>query len=137
MRLSALVTTERLALSSGDTTRLLRLRRSSGSARRSRVDAQREKLIGQLGDPEATERVLARYSKGAQANRAASAKTPTTARKAATSASPRGRPATTTAKPAGGKRTSSNLGDEVLALANGRTQQEITAACTRCNSRMG
>jgi len=31
--------------------------------------------------------------------------------------------------PAGGKRFSSTLGDRVLALANGKTQQEITAAC--------
>jgi hypothetical protein len=30
---------------------------------------------------------------------------------------------------AGGKRTSSPLGDQVLALANGKTQQEIAAAC--------
>jgi hypothetical protein len=30
-----------------------------------RVDAQREKLTSQLGELEATERVLARYSKGA------------------------------------------------------------------------
>jgi hypothetical protein len=29
-----------------------------------RVDAQREKLTGQLGELEATERVIARYSKG-------------------------------------------------------------------------
>jgi hypothetical protein len=29
-----------------------------------RVDAQREKLVGQLGELEATEPVLARYSKG-------------------------------------------------------------------------
>jgi hypothetical protein len=32
-------------------------------------------------------------------------------------------------KTAGGKRTSSTLGEQVLALANGKTQQEITAAC--------
>jgi hypothetical protein len=38
-------------------------------------------------------------------------------------------PSTTTAKPAGGKRGSSNLSDRVLALATGKTQQEITAAC--------
>jgi hypothetical protein len=31
--------------------------------------------------------------------------------------------------PAGGERSSSTLGDRVLALANGKTQQEITAAC--------
>ena len=32
-----------------------------------RVDAQREKLTGQLGELEAAERVLARYSKGTPA----------------------------------------------------------------------
>jgi hypothetical protein len=31
--------------------------------------------------------------------------------------------------PAGGKRSSSSLGDQVLALAAGKTQQEIAAAC--------
>src|ERR1700719_602145 len=35
----------------------------------------------------------------------------------------------TTAIPAGGRRGSSNLSDQVLALATGKTQQEITAAC--------
>src|ERR1700737_3803662 len=37
-----------------------------------RVDAQREKLAGQLGELEATERVLARYSKGVRARKTAS-----------------------------------------------------------------
>jgi len=41
----------------------------------------------------------------------------------------RGSPPTTTAKAAGAKRGSSNLGDQVLALATGKTQQEIAAAC--------
>ena len=36
-----------------------------------RVDAQREKLTSQLSELEATERVLARYSKGTRAGRAA------------------------------------------------------------------
>ena len=94
-----------------------------------RVDAQREKLTSQLGELEATERVLARYSKGTQAKKTASAKTPTTATKAAAPARRRGRPRTTTAKPAGGKRSSPNLSDQVLALATGKTQQEIAAAC--------
>jgi hypothetical protein len=89
------------------------------------VDAQREKLTGQLGELEATERVLARYSKGTQAKRAPSTKKPTMATKAADAARPR----TTTAKPAGDKLSSLTLGDQVLALANGKTQQEITAAC--------
>ncbi len=43
-----------------------------------RVDAQREKLAGQLGELEATERVLARYSKGVRARKTASARTPIT-----------------------------------------------------------
>jgi hypothetical protein len=93
-----------------------------------RVEAQHEKLSGQLGELEATERVLARYSKGTQAKRTP-AQTQTAATKAASAARPRGRGRTTTAKPAGGKRTSSTLGEQVLALANGKTQQEIAAAC--------
>jgi hypothetical protein len=92
-----------------------------------RVDAQREKLTGQLGELEAAERVLARYSKGTPAGRTASAKTPTTTKAAA---APRPRlPRTRAEEPAGGKRTSSTLSDQVLALANGKTQQEIAAAC--------
>jgi hypothetical protein len=48
-----------------------------------RVNAQRETLTGQLSELEATERVLARYSKGTRAKKTASAKAPTTATKAA------------------------------------------------------
>ena len=40
-----------------------------------RVDAQREKLTGQLGELDATERVLARYSKGRHSKESASAAT--------------------------------------------------------------
>ena len=47
------------------------------------VNAQREKLTGQLGELEAAERVLARYSKDAPARKTASAKTPIPATKAA------------------------------------------------------
>ena len=94
-----------------------------------RVNAQRETLTGQLSELEATERVLARYSKGTRAKKTASAKAPTTATKAAAPARLRGRRRTTTAIPAGGGRGSSNLSDQVLALATGKTQQEITAAC--------
>ena len=88
-----------------------------------RVDMQREKLASQLGELEATERVLARYSKGTQLRQSASARTPATATKAAAPARGRARPPTTTARAAGGKRNSSNLGDQVLALATGKTQQ--------------
>jgi hypothetical protein len=94
-----------------------------------RIDAQREKLTGQLSELEATERVLARYSKGTQAKRTPVARTSTRVSKAANAAQPRGRRRTTTAKPAGGKRSSPSLGDRVLALATGKTQQEIAAAC--------
>jgi len=94
-----------------------------------RIDAQREKLSGQLSELEATERVLARYSTGTQAKKMATVKKPTTAMKAAAPARPRGRRRTTTAKPAGGKRTPPTLNDRVLVLATGKTQQEITAAC--------
>jgi hypothetical protein len=94
-----------------------------------RVDEQREKLTGQLAELEATERVLARYSKGRPTKRAPLAKTPPAATKAAApTRSPR-RSRTTAAKPADGKRGSSNLGDQVLALATGKTQPEIAAAC--------
>ena len=94
-----------------------------------RVDAEREKLTGQLHELEATERVLARYGRGTQAKRTTSAKPPTTTTKAAAPARPRGRPRTATTTPVGGKLTPLTLSDQVLALATGKTQQEITAAC--------
>jgi len=93
-----------------------------------RVDAQRERLTSQLSELEATERVLARYSKGTPARRTASART--TATQAAAPTRQRGRRRTTTAKPTAGERTSPSLGDQILALATGKTQQEIAAACT-------
>jgi hypothetical protein len=95
-----------------------------------RIDAQREKLASQLGELEATERVLARYSKSPRTRRTAAAGTPATAMNAATApARRRGRQSATAAKRSAGRRTSPTLGDQVLALANGRTQQEIAAAC--------
>ena len=93
-----------------------------------RVDAQREKLASELVELEATERVLARYSKGSGARKTASARTPMTATNAA-AARASGGPRSTTTKPAGGKRSSPSLTDQVLALATGKTQQEIAAAC--------
>ena len=94
-----------------------------------RLDGQREKLTNQLGELDATERVLARYSKGRPARKTVAAKTPTTATKAAAPARARGRSHTATARAAEGKRSSASLSDHVLALATGRTQQEIAAAC--------
>jgi hypothetical protein len=94
-----------------------------------RVDAQRDKLSSQLNELEATERMLARYSKGTQTRKTLSGKTPTMATQAAASARPSAHRRTTAAKPAGGRRSSPRLNDQVLALATGKTQQEITAAC--------
>src|SRR5436190_1529084 len=94
-----------------------------------RVDARCEKLTGQLGELEAAERVLARYSKGTGSRKTASTNTPTTSTKAAAPARSRERPRTRAAKPPSSKRSSLRLGVQVLALATGKTQQEITAAC--------
>src|SRR5215469_7617406 len=94
-----------------------------------RVDAQREKLAGQLSELEVTERVLARYNKGTQAKRTVSGKASTTAMKAAAPAKLIRRRRTTVAKSAGEDRSSPSLGDQILALANGKTQHEIAAAC--------
>jgi len=87
-----------------------------------RVDAQREKLAGELAELEATERVLARYSKGSGMRRT----TLTGARSAAASARAGGR---ITGKRPASARSSSSLSDQVLALATGKTQREIAAAC--------
>jgi hypothetical protein len=96
------------------------------------IDAEREKLASQLAELETTERVLARYSKTTRATKTGSATKPP-AKSAAKSAAPAqssGRQRTTTpAGSAGARRSSPTLGDRVLALATGKTQQEITAAC--------
>src|ERR1700687_2088751 len=84
-----------------------------------RVDAQREKLAGQLGELEATERVLARYSKGVRARKTASARTPITPIDAAAPARSGGRPRTTAAKPAGDRRSSPSLSDHVASPRRG------------------
>ena len=62
-----------------------------------RADAQRVKLTSQLTELEATERVLARYSKGSQVRKTTSARRPTTEKKVAAPA--RRHEPTTTLKP--------------------------------------
>ena len=94
-----------------------------------RVDAQREKLTSQLSELEATERVLVRYSSGTRATRTAAARAPSTTKKRAATSRSRGRQPSATTKPSGGRRGAPTLGDQVLALASGKTQQEIAAAC--------
>ena len=93
-----------------------------------RVDKQRDKLTSELTELEATERVLARYSKRTQ-RETRSGKSPTTATQAAAPARQSTPRRTTIAKPAGVRRSSPTLNDQVLALAIGKTQSEITAAC--------
>jgi hypothetical protein len=94
-----------------------------------RVDAQREKLAGQLAELEATERVLARYSKGPGVRRTAAARTSTSPRNPAAPAGAGGTRRGTTTRPPGSQRSSPNLSDQVLALATGKTQPEIAGAC--------
>ena len=94
-----------------------------------RVDAQGEKLARQLSELEAAERVLTRYNKGRPAKKASLIIRPTAATNRATPALSRGRPRTATAKTAVGKSRPRSLADQVLALATGKTQQEIAAAC--------
>jgi hypothetical protein len=91
------------------------------------IDAEREKLAGQLADLETTERVLARYGKAARAPKQGAAATPRA--KTAAPTPPAGQKRATAAKSAGKGRRSPTLGDRVLALATGKTQQEITTAC--------
>jgi hypothetical protein len=87
-----------------------------------RVDAQREKLAGELSELEAAERVLARCGTGPRARTTASAHTSTAATNQPASARSGRRQRTPAARPAGGQRTSPSLNDQVLALATGKTQ---------------
>src|SRR5689334_16418440 len=79
-----------------------------------RLDAQREKLVSQLSELEATERVLARYSTATRARKTSSAKMPATGAKAASPARLRQRRRSATAKSAGGSRNSQSLNDQVI-----------------------
>ena len=94
-----------------------------------RIDAQREKLSGQLSELEAAERVLARYGTDTQAKRTTSRETPTRAAQGVAQAQSGRRRRTRAAKSARIDRGSPSLGDQILALATGKTQQEIAAAC--------
>src|SRR5262249_20225901 len=89
--------------------------------------ARRTRDRFQEGALEATERVLARYSKSTPAKGTGTAKAPKISMEAPTRR--RGRRRTSTTKPVIGKRTSPSLGEQILALATGKTQQEIIAAC--------
>jgi hypothetical protein len=98
------------------------------SERLARLDTERATVATQLTDLETAERVLTRVSKTPPSRRptsaaAAEAKAPTASRG-------RGRPPkAATGKSAGREPSAPSLGERVLALATGRTRQELYLAC--------
>jgi len=98
------------------------------SERLARLYTDRAAAATRLTDLETAERVLTRVSKTSPARRptsaaAAEAKAPTASRG-------RGRPPRATASKSAGRTPSApSLGERILALATGRTQQELYLAC--------
>ena len=98
------------------------------SERLARLDAERAKIATQLIDLETAERVVARVSKTPPARRSTSA----AAAEAKASAATRGRgrpPKAATIKSARREPGAPSLGERVLALATGKTRQELYMAC--------
>ena len=99
------------------------------SERLARRDADRETIATQLTDLETAERVLMRVSKTTPARRPRSA---SAAEMASVAKRDRGRPPrAASSKSAARERgtRSPSLGERVLALATGKTRQELYAAC--------
>ena len=99
------------------------------SERLARLDADREKIATQLTDLETAERVLTRVGKTSPGRRPRSA---STAEKPAIAPRGRGRPPRAAESKSAGRKPSaqsSGLGERVLALATGKTRQELYAAC--------
>jgi hypothetical protein len=94
-----------------------------------RLDADREKIAAQLTDLETAERVLTRVGKTPSARRPRSGLA--AAAKVSNATRGRRRPRAATNKSAGGEPSprSSGLSERVLALATGKTRQELYAAC--------
>jgi hypothetical protein len=98
------------------------------SERLARLDADRAQIATQLIDLETAERVMARVSKTPRAKRSTSAAAAEA--KASTASRRRGRsPKTPTLNSAGRKPSAPSLGERVLALATGKTRQELYLAC--------
>jgi hypothetical protein len=96
--------------------------------RLARLDTDRATVATQLTDLETAERVLTRVSKMPPARKPTSAAAAEA--KAATATRGRGRPPTAaTSKSAGREPNAPSLGERILALATGRTQQELYLAC--------
>ena len=99
------------------------------SERLARLDTDRAAVATRLTDLETAERVLTRVSKTRPARRTTSA---TAEAKAPTASRVRGRPPrAVTSKSAARKPGAPSLGERVLALATGRTRQELYLACPR------
>ena len=95
-----------------------------------RLDTERASVAARLTDLETAERVLTRVSKTPAGSRRASAAA--AAARAPTASRGRGRPPKATAsKSAGRKPGTPSLGERILALATGRTRQELYLACPK------
>jgi hypothetical protein len=100
------------------------------SERLARLDTERATVATRLTDLETAERVLTRVSKTPAGRRPASAAAAATM--APTKSRGRGRPPkAVTSKSAGRKPGTTSLGDRILALATGRTRQELYLACPK------
>jgi hypothetical protein len=98
------------------------------SERLARLDTDRARVATQLTDLETAERVLTRVRKTPPARRPTSAAA--TEAKAPTASRGRGRPPrAATSQSAGREPSAPSLGERVLALATGRTRQELYLAC--------
>jgi hypothetical protein len=99
------------------------------SERLARLDTDRATVAAQLNDLETAERVLMRVIKAPPGRRPRSA--PAAEVRASTAArGRRGRPPkAATSKAAGRKPSTPSLGERVLALAIGKTRQELYAGC--------
>jgi hypothetical protein len=100
------------------------------SERLVRLDADRAKIATQLIDLETAERVLTRVGKTPPARRRRSASA--SEAKASNATRGRGRPPRAATSKSAGREPSARslgLGERVLALASGKTRQELYAAC--------
>ena len=108
----------------------INLEKTNFSERLARLDADRAKIATQLSDLETAERVLTRVSKTPPARRSRSASA--VEAKASNATRGRGRPAKAARSKSAGREPSAQslgLGERVLALATGKTRQELYAAC--------
>jgi hypothetical protein len=98
------------------------------SERLARLDTDRAAVATRLTDLETAERVLARVSKTPPARRPTAAAA--AAAKSATASRGRGRPPRAAASKSTARKPSApSLGERILALATGRTRQELYLAC--------